>query len=537
MGIATEYAKRSKTPLVKATITRFWASKPSVNGVGTDYYPEVVSVDSSFGFDQGTATCTILIKSPLDADGDYVRFEPMDRVHLKQGWNVTSTLRTTFFGFVDTVEHTNPPKYQRLQCRDILKLAQDFYLIHSNRKVYSAEVDESELDEEGLPMGGQDIEARQAQCIITDFLTESGIPESRLNLDFEDYPASGAIIIGNNATAVFVYESALDAVNRICDLIGYRIWADPVGNVQCREVRPFASVVPALSYTSGESSYTDGEAGFELVTSGNLININSNVDDDLRNWVTVIGYGDVTSTVVGDSDYVSDPPRYRRTEIRSYLLDTPELVNAVAERVYEDLNRLRYTGNAEIEGDPRLEIGLTLEMYDEYVTSSAINYFLYDYSHTLKAGSWTSSLGLVGGTGPGAPPADNVSPVALMKYSIEQEYCPSGTMWDVHLDGTDSYDPDGDFEDLSFHWTVSGIGEYTGSRASFVYVGESLTTYVTLTVTDSGDPPLSNSVTILIQSIGLGESVFKTRQIFIASDTKVYSTLDGGISWASKVLY
>ncbi len=533
MGLAEEYAKRVKKPLLKLTVTRF-TDTPSVDAEGTDYYPEVIDIDNNHGYDQASATCSLVIKSPLDINGDYVRFQPMDRVEVKQGWNKTSTNRITFFGFIDTVEFSNPPKLQRLECRDILKLAQDNYLIHSNRKVYSQSPSTTEFDDEGNPMGGQSAENRTVQAIISTFLTDSGIPVSRQNLDFIAYPESGSLVVGNHAEAVFVYESAMDSINRVCDLIGWRIWANPVGQVQCREVRPVASSTAALTYKSQEEIY-DEDAGFVVVTSGNLATVESRMDDDLRNWITVIGYDGLTTTVAGESEYISSPPTYRRTEVRSYLLDTQAMVQAVAERIYSDINRLRYTARATIEGDPRLEIGQTIQLNDSYATISGTNYFLNGYSSRMGAGEYLTDLTLVGGIGTGSNPIGNVSPVALFNYEVQREVLASGTWNDVFVDASESYDPDGDIADLSYLWVCSGYANATGIRHDYFVSGEIPSMVVNLTVTDSGSPPLSNTTSWLILTTP-GNSI-KWKAIFVASGSSVWTTPDGGETWVEKTLY
>ena len=539
MGIAEEYVKRVKIPLIRVTVTKFLEGQlPGISAPGQDYFPEVVSCDITYGFDQASTNCTLELKTPKDVDGNYVRFAPMSRVKVEQGWNLTSTYRTTFFGFVDKVEYSNPPQTVRLDCRDILKLAQDNYLIHSNRLVYSATPSESEFDDDGNAMGGQAVEDRQAQEIIKDLLLESGIPEDRFHTSLPVYPASGAIVIGNNATAVFVYESALDACTRITDLIGYRIWADKGGHIQCHEVRPVGTTSPSQTYQSQEETY-DGDGAWTVDQAGNLLSISAARDDDLRNWVTVYGWEGLPSvTVAGDSDYVPDPPRYRRTEIRSYLLDTPELLVAVASGIYNDLNRLRYTARATIEGDPRLEIGQTIRIYDPHAMTGTIDYFLYDYTSTMRAGQWVMDLGLVGGVGEGtegSPPLANVSPIAMFTYNVEMETLASGSkLYDVTVDASPSYDPNGPIDELTYIWTVSGFSPASGITHIF-NIDEDGTYYITLTVIDQGDPPLSSSVTLGV-TLPPEEGV-KWRMIWVASHNTIYTSDNGGASWLSRELY
>lgn len=538
MRIAEEYAKRVKVPLIRVTMHRFTIEVPGVDGEGDIYYPEVISCDISAGFDQGSSTCTMVIKTPKDLYGNDVRFEPMDRIKIEQGWNVVPTYRTTFFGFVDQVNFTNPPQLQKLECRDILKLPQDNYLIHSNRLVYFKDPVVDELDDEGNKMGGQDPADRTAKKIISTLLTDSGIPVNRQQLDFVEYPASGAIIIGNNAVAVFVYESSFNATSRICDLIGYRLWADLVGQVQCREVRPIAGETSVVTYKSQEEIF-DG-SGYTVVTSGNLLSVESSTDDDLRNWVTVYGYDELVATVAGVSPYVPDPPKYRRTEIRSYLLDTQELVTGVAERVYSDLNRLRHTARATIEGDPRIEIGQTITLYDPFATHVFINYIVYDYTSRFSAGNWVMELNLVGGAGidvPGSPPIGNISPVASFDYVVEREFLPgdAGELNEILVDATPSYDPDGPIEELSYLWVCSGYSDATTIKNSYTISGEVSYLTISLTVTDQGEPPLSNTLIRTI-SASLGQQI-QWKTIFVASGDTVWTTDTGGANWVSKKIY
>lgn len=536
MGIAEEYAKRYKTPIIRVTLTRFVVTqKPGVDTPGNNYFPEVISCDITHGFTQGVSTCSLTIKTPLDASGEYVVFKPMDRIKVEQGWNYRSTLETTFFGFVDAVERATPPKTQRLECRDILKLASDNYYIKSNRKVYSAVVDDGELDEEGDPMGGQDVEDRQAQAIIATFLIESGIPESRHQLDFPEYPASGAIIIGNNSTAVFVYESALDGITRICDLLRFRVWSDPAGMIQVREVRPIASETSSVAYRTQEEVYQGGESW--SVTAGNIIEIDADVVDEVRNWIEVVGYtDDIKATYVGESPYIPDPPRYRKVEIKSYLLDTQELVEVVASGIIQDLNRLRYTSRVRIEGDPRIKIGSTVEVYDPYVTpDGATNYFLSDISSRFVSGNWTMELGLVGGEGEGSAAIGNISPIAVFDYRTELEVLSDGLIWtDVLCDATPSYDPDGSKEDLSYLWTCSGFADQTGLIATYL-LSDTGSIVVTLKVTDSGSPPLDDTLerSILIEP---GE-MMQEKTIWIASGKNINLSTDGGQTWLQQTLF
>ena len=513
MTLATEYAKRVKKPIIEVIITRFDGVIPGVDAEGDDYTVEIVSCDLTAGFDQQVSSCSLIIKSPTD-EGDIITFQPMDRVLITQGWNTEDL--PTFLGFVDTVEIENGiESVQKLECRDILKLAQNNYYVYEDRKVYyrwesedgpgwiyenvpkdinwailytfdvealvaveswgSVEVSLTKngvdvahwlgvYDGPGAPVGGvqtpvladnwwsldkpptpgrtyckcflyiDDINAptpldlvklrvtytpraglypddsnRQAEKIIEDFLVESGIPTTHQHLEVTN------ITIGNNNPAVFEYESAMDAINRICELIGYKVWASPAGIVVLKMARPVAAENAAYIYSAQISDYLeDGE--FDITEPGNISAAQATVDDEnLRNWVKIIGYNDdITSTVLGDSPYVPDPPQYRKVEIRSTLLDTKDMVQTIAERVYADLNRLDSRARVGIDGDPRVQIGQTIGITIDGVIQT--NYFLFAYSSRYSTRGYFTDLDLVG-AGEGEA-IGNISPVALFTFEV-----------------------------------------------------------------------------------------------------------------------
>jgi len=269
-----------------------------------------------------------------------------------------------------------------------------------------------------------------------------------------------------------------------------------------------------------------------------LISVESSVDDDLRNWVTVISAHDenISSTVAGPSYYITSPPDYRRSEIRSFLLDTYELAIAVANRVYQDLNRLRYTASATIEGDQEMAIGRTVEIYDPYATRDFIKYFVYSYSSEFSAGSWTMTIELVGGDGPGSPPTSNIAPIATFTYRVEREDVVGAKLIEVFVDATDSYDPNGDVDDLIYSWYCDGYDTKSSIKTHYVVTDGSSSLTVTLIVTDDGTPPLSGTITFTI-SLSAASGLVETRTIYAAIGTKVNISFDGGKNWTETELY
>jgi hypothetical protein len=557
MGFAEEYAKRIKTPTIDVTITTYPSGvRPSVDapwyGSEYEYSPEVISCDINFGYDQTNTSCTLRISPDII-------FSPMDKIVVKQGWNGENLI--TFFGFVDTVTLSDFPRIQTLECRDILKLAQNNYYVHSNRKGYHI----VEFDDDGETFGGQPEEDRFADTIMGVFLEESGIPATRHNLEEINYYIDSTpihLVIGNHKQWVVEYCSAMDAINDICELTHYRMWSTPDGMVQLGVDRPFATDVAAFNYYRG------------ITGSGALINLScSSSDESLRNWVDVNGLrypGEVSTTTLNsatwngvkytgdtttpadlftdisayltivwvlrgstwlwydpldlpgntldviyygetlkikvntvcdfsfasldgyvqiahtsqaDSDYVPDPPAYRRVEVDSELIDIPEMAQWMADLVLADLNRISYTGRATIEGDPRLNIGMTLAFFDEYTTiiggSEGLRFFLYDYSSHQDASSYTMDLNLTGGVGIGAPAAGNKNPIASYYYGISKD----GSNTIINCNASSSYDPDGSI--VSYLWTCSGYADRTTVTTSYTYSGLIGNITPTLLVTDN----------------------------------------------------
>ena len=316
------------------------------------------------------------------------------------------------------------------------------------------------------------------------------------------------------------------------------MWADETGCIQCREVRPIASGTASMYYRN-QTEMLNEDGTWSVIDEGNLISVESSVDDDLRNWISVISAHDeaVSATVAGPSDYITSPPDYRRSEIRSFLLDTHELAIAVASRVYEDLNRLRYTASATIEGDSRMTIGRIVEIYDPFATQSFIKYFVYDFSSDFSSGSYTMTLGLTGGDGPGSPPISNIAPVAMFTSRVEREELASGEGFiEVFVDASGSYDPDGPDDQLTYAWYCEGFDVGEGITHSYILTESVPYLEITLVVTDSGTPPLSNEITIDVPT-SAAHGLVEVRSFYIASDVSVYISRDGGKTWIQTELY
>jgi len=496
MGIAEEYVKKFKTQTIVATITRVGiGQKPSVYATGTNYYSpadfDVINCSLNFGFDQSSATCTLVIESDIE-------FKPMDRVVIDQGWN--GSTRRTFFGFIDSISHADFPRLMTLECRDILKLAMNNYYIDYNKLCYYYTTTEEVKDHNGNPMGGQSESERYAEEIIKDLLIASGIPDTSEFQDLDIVDIDGyRIVVGNHKYWVIVNMSAMDAINQLCDLVGYRIWATPDGTVKLKMGRGrIASSTYNLSYSREVDIFYPPESFVESLF-GSIISITADSsDENLRNWVDVIGYEEdnIHAHASYPSDYVPDPPTYKRCEITSELIDVQSVAEAIANKVLSDLNRITYSAQVSIIGDPRLQIGQTIGIYDPYAVSPTVmNYFLDDYSSTFSARGYTIDLGLTGGVGTGSVPiSGNKPPVAI--------WYPTITSGEIICKAENSYDPDGLDSGLTYVWYCAGYSTKSGLGDSYNWnsydVVGSGTLVVSLHLTDSGSPKLTS---ILARSI------------------------------------
>lgn len=431
MSLADEYKRKIKKPLIKVKIRKTFGN-PSIDPITyLEYIPEITNCEIGKGFDQDVSDVVVTIIPPYDVNGDYVIFSPMDNVIIEQGWNKQSTMKTAFYGFIDSVNLTNFPKQEVLNCSDVLKLAQNNFYTDDNKKSYTSS---------GWVY---------AEELISEFLVDSGIPVEWQDLDY--VTVSGCQVSGErfkvgygsdeDSPVEFVNVNAINAIKDVCDTAGYRIWAANDGIVRLRYVRPMASSEAALTYRRSNESFSGGvliEDEELLVDGGYLLSYShSATDEKLRNWIDVVGHADasgiqITSSVAGLSDYIPSGVTYRRAEYDSYLVDTQEMADWTAVYIYNDLNRLVYEASIVIEGDPRCEIGQTVSIidgdftywYDDIAASGHEDrkYFLYDVQNRHSANEWKTVLGLTGGTGPGAPAFQNMSPVAAFDVSVEVEY-------------------------------------------------------------------------------------------------------------------
>lgn len=451
---------------------------------------DVESVQIENDFDRSSATATITCAAKRNV-------QPNDEIIVEQGYS--GYMRRTFTGYVDDVDREAFPNKFVIAARDILKRAIDNYI-----------VDEIEYD------------SVQAEDAVKDLLERSGIYNYSLD--------TTSFTIGDVNPAKFSLISAMDAIKAIADLIGWRIWATKGGLVRFMKVYPRPSTEYRWLYTKDPTF--GSESGMVRVTR-------SFTDVNLRNWIEVWGWtnpttGDtIKATAYADSPFVPSPPRYRKAVVSSEIIDTQGMADWIAARVLSDLNCLLERGEVEIQGNPRLNVGDTIRITEDWTDqSSGVNYFIYGLSSRMDAGgNYTMSLQIRGGKN--APPyTDGIDPVAC--FVVEQVGW-GDPYYVVYVDASCSYDPDGDIASYDIDWGDAS-GHATTVRANHHYAGAVGTEYtITLVVTDNDGLTGTASKVITIGQTDGGSTVYD-RVLYVAVENgsghgEALGSPDSGNTW------
>jgi len=208
----------------------------------------------------------------------------------------------------------------------------------------------------------------------------------------------------------------------------------------------------------------------------------------------------------------------------------------IAERVLNDLNCLLERGEIGIQGNPRLNVGDTIRITEDWTDqSSGINYFIYGLSSRMdSSGNYSMTLQIRGGEA--APPyTEGISPVAC--FVVEQVGW-GDPYWVVYVDASCSYDPDGEIASYDVDWGDASAHSTT-VRANHHYAGVIGTEYtITLTVTDNDGLTGTASKVITIGVSEEGGAPVYNRVLYISTDNgagggEALASPDSGNTWYS----
>ncbi len=290
-------------------------------------------------------------------------FSINEAVNISMGYvGDTSVMMTG--GFVDSITADRPPGTYRIEGRDRLKQATDFFIV------------EASMVEEDFFNPRLDNGSSSPEDIVGDILDECGL------LTGQDLDSTGGAWTFGTAEegTPFQLKTAWDAIQEVTMIGVWKVWVKPSGGIR------FAQVIPEPGVSSG--SLTTGD-------SGNLLRVSySKSDLNLRNKVVVIGapfpgpeFEYYTGTASAGSPYL--PVGYYKTAVIStdLLTDGVECFNsAVLNR--DKLNKLTEGITFVAEGDQDIHIMDTLNITEAFSGTSG-SWFVDDITHSVDSNGYT----------------------------------------------------------------------------------------------------------------------------------------------------
>ncbi len=282
-------------------------------------------------------------------------FEVNDEVDIVMGF-VDDNATFINGGFVDSVTAERPPGVYRIEGRDKLKKAVDFFIV-------AASLDDADFFNPRLDNG-----STTPHDIVDDILAECGLT----GLDF--WSGGGGWTIGNAEDGTpFQLVSAWDAIQQVSEIGVWKVWAHPNGNIE------FAQVLTDPGAPSG--ALTTGN-------DGNILSCSySRSDDDLRNKVVAIGEnGDYISTASAVSPFLPEG-FYKTAVVSTDLIGSQAMADDSAAINLTRFNKLTERVDFEAEGNPNIHVQSTLTITEAFV-GIAGDWFVYEVTHTIDGGGY-----------------------------------------------------------------------------------------------------------------------------------------------------
>lgn len=493
---------------------------------------DVLSVSVTSNLDGGISSASVrVINNP--------GISPEAKIQIKQGYNGYE--QTTFTGFVDSIERNEQDNSYTISARDSLKKAMDTFLIQEvkfgqdlalGQYYYSTytstdggtftihQYDDIATLNANHPetTGNYTTEGVYAEAVVQWLLHMSGLAEgTEIQVDSTNF------FIGDLNPAKFTMTSVFDAAMQIANLIGWRIYCDQNGVARFRK-RPRQ---PG-GYTHWR--YSDKNAPYNIQR---LTRTESNAD--LRNYVEVRGASGIRTVKRATSPYIGNTP-YRGVLISEELIDTPGIADFMATRILQDLNRLKITVSLDVDGNPYLYPGSTIDV----TSNAATGKFLAEtVSSQMSAdGGYKMTLGCaayLGDTVFDEDPEPDIT-AAFVPTSVAVLGDPK---YIVEFDGASSFSSRGAITNWTWDWPDGSHTSGDTSAAYFVFdyanISGGNSQNVTLHVTDA----IGNTafVTSGITAEGLTASLpLKYRQLYGALTTQAVGSLDGGLTWNTYTL-
>jgi hypothetical protein len=386
--------------------------------------------------------------------------------------------------------------------------------------------------------------SKTASQLVEELLAASGLTDYSVNLP--------AWTPGTVCPEDLEFQSYSEAITKIAEVDGGLWWELPTGTVRVEAIDPVPSATAWRVYFSGVltalvESYPPG------VASGRprLRHIGQTQQTrDVKNqaWVRGCTYTqtnpdgtevsiDVEGTALAGSPWVRMPDGsqgYNDLLFSNELIDTPVKAGTVAARLVTLYNRLLTQITAEVDGDPKVALGVTIGLEDPAYSRTTGNWFVGDYRTRIDSMQFVTDFTTLYG-GPGSGFTVNICPFALFTYFTDLQVMGSQVWAIVTFDACGSVDPDGSI--VLYSWTdnqtphkVSGSGTDCIFTQRVDPTGITGTWQVTLTVTDNGTPPCSDDITLPV-SVDEGTGIVQVPALFVAFDAWFSASPDGGVTW------
>ncbi len=518
-SLATLVDTRNKAPSTKITF----------NGNTTR---DILSVSVSQQLDGGITSVSIKTLSNPSAT-------PEARVLIRQGYDGNNQL--TFTGYVDTIERNESDDTYTVSCRDVLKKALDTFLVQEVKfgqdlarqlfyySTYTSNDGGTFTVHEYASLaalnaahpetsGNYSSQGVKAEAVVQWLLHMSGLAEgTEIQVDATNF------WIGDLNPAKFHMTSVYDAAMQIANLIGWRIYADAAGVARFKRKPRQPGGYTYWKYTDRAEPYNIHR----------LTKTSSNID--LRNYVEVRGASGIRVVKRASSPYIGNTP-YRGVLISEELIDTQGIAEFMATRVLGDLNRLKITITMDVDGNPFITPGSTLDV----LANAAQGKFLVESYQT----NMSADGGYKGNITGAAYLGDTVMEEDLTA-DITAAFVPTfvsilgDPKYIVEFDGATSYSSQGIITNYAWQWPDGSTYSSADSTSTFVFDSDNIdgggSQNVTLTVTDAiGN---TGSVTNVITGSGLAAQVdVKYRHLYAALTTLAAGSIDGGQSWTTSAI-
>ncbi len=269
--------------------------------------------------------------------------QPENLISIETSLHNQTNLTRVFTGYIDRIEFQEDRGVYTITARDVLKKALDTFLLQEVAFGVDVEAQKYYYTTYTAQQGGTFTiheynslsalhanhpetvgnirnEGVYAHAVVQWLLVMCGIPEGT-NIQV----ANSNFYIGDIKPVRFYLVSVYDAIQQIVDLLGWDFYADPYGICRFHPKR--------INYFGDLYTITN-----DIVLQHSVVQSN----EDLRNYVEVIGASGIRVVVRAPSPYTGSTP-YRGVLISNEMIDTPQIANFVANRVLNELNRLKIT--------------------------------------------------------------------------------------------------------------------------------------------------------------------------------------------------